>query len=254
MKRFTALLLIAALLCSLFAGCAKEEEAYVPTGNALVMEGEEPDDFLEEEEVKQELTLAYEPGRSMNPLIGISISNRVLMSLIYQGLFAVSNKNVPTPILCSAFQISADNCTYTFYVDERAKFSDGTRVTNADVIATYNRAMENDYFKGRFFHLDRVEEGSDGGIVFFLTTPIWNGFDAPGQLQRLHLGKPEQTVSGTDLCEDQAMYMTNGFYDEDRAFFERIRAGQHSPDDLPSTCQSVAIAEALGRRDEIWRA
>ena len=90
--------------------------------------------------------------------------------------------------------------------------------------------------------------------TFFLTTPIWDGFDAPGALQRLHLGKLEQTVSGTDLCEEQAMYLTNGFFDEDRAFFERVRAGQHSPDDLPSTYQSVAIAEALGNRAEVWRA
>lgn len=168
MKRMIALLLVLALGCGLFAGCAREEEAYVPTGNALVMDGEEPDDFLVEEEVKQELTLAYESERSMNPLIGISISNRVLMSLIYQGLFAVSNKNVPTPILCSAFQISADNCTYTFYLDERAKFSDGTRVTVEDVLATYEAAKADGYYEGRFTHVRDISLTDDGGIRFSL--------------------------------------------------------------------------------------
>ena len=58
MKKFTVLLLIAAIFCGIFAGCGKqEEEAYVPTGNALVMEGEEPNDFLDNDEVEQELNL-----------------------------------------------------------------------------------------------------------------------------------------------------------------------------------------------------
>ena len=104
MKKFTVLLLIAAIFCGIFAGCGKrEEEAYVPTGNALVMEGEEPNDFLDEDEVEQELTLAYYPDRSMNPLIGVNISNRLVMNLIYQGLFATSSKEVTVPILCASW-------------------------------------------------------------------------------------------------------------------------------------------------------
>lgn len=168
MKKITALLLVLALGCGLFSGCAKEDEPYVPTGNALVMEGEEPNDFLQEEEEKQELSLAYESGRSMNPLIGISISNRVLMSLIYQGLFAVDSKNNTTPILCSAYQISADNCTYTFYLDERATFSDGTRVTVEDVLATYEAARADGYYKSRFTHVRDISATDDGGIRFSL--------------------------------------------------------------------------------------
>ena len=121
MKRIIALTLIFATVCGLFSGCAsKEEEAYVPTGDALVMEGDDPNDFILKEEVIQELTLAYESGRSLNPLIGISITNRVLMSLLYQGLFAVDSKNNPTPILCSQWQTSADNMIYTFYLEENA--------------------------------------------------------------------------------------------------------------------------------------
>ena len=60
MKRIIALTLIFATVCGLFSGCAsKEEEAYVPTGDALVMEGDDPNDFILKEEVIQELSLAY---------------------------------------------------------------------------------------------------------------------------------------------------------------------------------------------------
>ena len=47
MKKCTAIVLLFALFCGLFSGCAgKEEEAYVPTGDALLMEGQDPEEYL----------------------------------------------------------------------------------------------------------------------------------------------------------------------------------------------------------------
>ena len=42
MKKRIALLLIVSLLFSLLSGCGGDEKAYIPTGDALVMEGEDP--------------------------------------------------------------------------------------------------------------------------------------------------------------------------------------------------------------------
>ena len=86
---------------------------------------------------EETLVLAYYPNRSMNPLIAMNFSNRVLFSLMYQGLFAYNSKNETVPILCSKYRVSPSNMIYTFYLDENARFSDGTRVTPADVIASY---------------------------------------------------------------------------------------------------------------------
>lgn len=174
MKKLIALILAMTLVCGLFTGCAQEEEAYVPTGGALVMEGEEPDDFLEEEEVDQEFSLAYYPERSLNPIIGYNQSNRVLFSLMYQALFSVDINNNPTPILCAEYQVSPSNMTWTFYVEETACFSDGSPLTAADVVATYAAARESDYYKGRFTYIDSVSLSSDGGVTFALTTPYQN--------------------------------------------------------------------------------
>lgn len=175
MKRTLALLLIIAMLAGVFSGCGKkiDNSAYVPTGDAILMEGQDPEDLIVEENT-QELTLIYYPGRSMNPLFGSDYSNRVLMSLIYQGLFAVNAKYESVPILCSRYQVTPDNRTWTFYLDPNATFSDGTPVTVDDVVASYAEAMENDFYKGRFFYVDRVVPSSDGGVDFFLTTPYEN--------------------------------------------------------------------------------
>lgn len=174
MKKITAMVLLLALALSLLPGCGSEEEAYVPTGDALLMEGQDPEEYLAGEVEPQEFSLAYNSDRSLNPLIGYSFNNRVLFSLIYQGLFAISSDNVPMPILCSGYQVSPSNMIWTFHVDKNATFSDGTRVTVDDVIASITAARASDYYKGRFTHVDSITVSDEGGVKFSLTTPYEN--------------------------------------------------------------------------------
>lgn len=168
MKQKIALLLCMSLVLALFTGCGAEEKAYVPTGNALVMEDEV---VVEEEDIApQELTMAYYPEKSMNPLASTDFTNRTLFSLIYQGLFSINSNYEVVPILCSSFRVSSNNKTYTVYLDE-ATFSDGTPVTVDDVVATYEAARKSAYYSGRFTYLDSVSLTEDGGVCFALTTP-----------------------------------------------------------------------------------
>ena len=87
MKRILCLLLVLVLLMALLPGCSRkiDNTGYSPTGDAILMEGEEPTE-AEEEEDAQNLVLAYYPDRSLNPIFGSDYTNRVLMSLMYQGL------------------------------------------------------------------------------------------------------------------------------------------------------------------------
>lgn len=177
MKKVTILLLVFALLLGCGSGCAdKEEEAYVPTGGALLMEGQDPEDLMTEEEEPENLTLAYNPDMSLNPLIAYSQNNRVLISLMYQGLFAVSSTYEPVPILCSSFKVEPSGMIWTFYIEKGATFSDGSRVTVDDVLASYQAARESDYYKGRFnYYVAEIRLSNDGeGVSFFLNTPYEN--------------------------------------------------------------------------------
>lgn len=177
MKKITALLLALATVLSLFSGCANkiDNSGYTPTGDAILMEGQEPEDIMPEKENTQQLTLAYYPDRKLNPLFGSDYTNRVLMSLMYQGLFAVDNKKNPVPILAGGYRVSSNFRNWTVYLDNKATFSDGSRVRPEDVIATYQKAMENDYYKGRFYHVVDVLLTEDGtGVVFQLDTPYEN--------------------------------------------------------------------------------
>jgi len=177
MKQLTALLLACATLLGLFCGCGREidNSGYIPTGDAILLDGQDPEDIMPEEEETQELTLAYYPDRSLNPLFGSDYTNRVLMSLMYQGLFAVDNKKNTTPILAGEYYVSTNNRNWTIYLDKNARFSDGSAVTADDVIATYAYAMNNDYYSGRFTHVVDVIKSEDGeGVTFQLDTPYEN--------------------------------------------------------------------------------
>ncbi len=177
MKKCLSLLLILAMLAGTMSGCtnAIDNSGYVPTGDALLLDGQDPEDLMPEEEDDQELTLAYYPDRKLNPIFGSDYINRILMSLMYQPLFAVDNNKNVTPILCGSYQVSANSRTWTFYVDEMATYSDGTKVTAEDVLATYQKAKENDYYKNRFYHVWELTLTEDGkGVIFGLDTPYEN--------------------------------------------------------------------------------
>ncbi|MDO5401569.1 MAG: ABC transporter substrate-binding protein [Eubacteriales bacterium] len=177
MKKILALSLALVLFGSMLSGCGQkiDNSGYVPTGDALLMEGQDPDDLLPEEENTQELALAYYPTNSMNPIYGSNYTNRVLMSLMYQPLFAVDNSKVATPILAANYRVYSGGRTWVVYLESGARFSDGTPVTNEDVVATYLKAMENDYYKGRFkYHLSKVQLSDDGGVAFYLNSPFEN--------------------------------------------------------------------------------
>lgn len=158
----------------LLGGCGIDPGVIEPTGDALVLEGQDPNSIGPQEEVViQEFCMAYYPDRSMNPLTCNDFTNRALFSLIYQGLFATDANYQVTPMLCRRWQVSANNKSWTFYIEE-AYFSDGTRVTIEDVFATYQAAKECQYYKGRFTHVYEILLSEDGGITFDLYNPFEN--------------------------------------------------------------------------------
>ena len=69
MKRILSLILCIALTAGLLAGCGIDPGVTTPTGDALVLEGQDPASIGPQQEVViQEFSMCYYPDRSMNPL------------------------------------------------------------------------------------------------------------------------------------------------------------------------------------------
>ena len=72
MKKQLCLMMAVILVLSCFTGCGRsiDNSGYAPTGDAILLDGQEPEDIEPEEEEEQKLVLAYYPDRSLNPLFG----------------------------------------------------------------------------------------------------------------------------------------------------------------------------------------
>lgn len=168
MKRMLAWILCLLLPVSLF-GCSKEG-AYVPTGEGLYIEGQEATEDPTDQTGKY-LVLSYYPEDSLNPFTCSNYINRTVLSLVYQGLFAVDRNYQATPILCKNYILSVDMRTYTFYL-ENATFSDGAKVTAEDVLASLEAAKNSKVYNGRFTHITKMEAGEDGSVVISVDTAM----------------------------------------------------------------------------------
>ena len=174
MKRILAWLLCLVLVCTVFTGCGSQD-VFVPTGGALEYDEDYTGPVVTptEEEEEQHLTLTYYPDVSMNPYTCTDYTNRVLFSLIHQGLFAVDREYRVTPILCKSYRMSEDMRIYTFYI-ERATFSDGSLLTAQDVVDSLLAAQKSMLYAGRFVFMEEVKLSDDGGITIRLSNPYEN--------------------------------------------------------------------------------
>ena len=168
MKRIAALVLCATLTAGALVGCGQREDPYIPTGGALYDE----DATLPVEEVtgKEQITIPYYPGRSLNPFECTDHTNQALLSLIYQGLFVQDQDHVTYPILCQSYRVSWDMKTYHFTLAE-ATFSDGTAVTAEDVKASLKKAGKSPAYQGRFQQVDAISVTDSGEIQIKLKVP-----------------------------------------------------------------------------------
>lgn len=171
MKRIIALFLCVIVTVSLFSGCQQDEAPYIPTGDALDYGGSDATKPTEDV-AEQDLTMVYYPGEDLNPYTATDLNNRALLPLVYQSLFSVDRGYNATPILCDSFKVSSDMKTYTFYL-AAARFSDGTALTTADVVASLEAAKESTYYGGRFQHITSIT-AEGGGVVIALDTPYQN--------------------------------------------------------------------------------
>lgn len=167
MKRLLAILV---LVCLVLAGCS-EENAYIPTGGGF-QDGSSPTS-QHVTQVTGEVRLAYDKDESLYPYTASDRNNRALLSLIYQGLFAVNEDYEATPVLCRSYKVEDGMRTWKFYL-EHATFSDGQALTANDVVASLRAARSKGFYSGRFQHIKSIETSADGSVVITLTTPMNN--------------------------------------------------------------------------------
>lgn len=175
MKRIISILLCLAMLAGSLTGCtaAGTPKEYVPVGDLL---GEDAIAAQEAQTAEEEdpFTLAYYPDETFNPLSCADFTNRMICSLVYQGLFTTSRDGEIIPILCKSYTASSDLTVYDFTIDPTATFSDGVPVTPEDVVASLRESMDYKYFGRRLRFVNAIEVTEDREVRIYLMQPNGN--------------------------------------------------------------------------------
>ncbi len=170
MKRLICLFLIAALVLGMSA-CGPEVPSYIP-GDGLHQDGTTVP-TLPQGDAEQQLQLVYYPEKTLNPYNVSDFTNRVLMPLLYQGLFSIDRNYNVIPILCKRYTVSQDMLVYSFYLEE-ASFSDGSLLTAEDAAASLRYAQSSPVYSGRLKAVTDIAVTEDGALQLSLSIPYEN--------------------------------------------------------------------------------
>ena len=165
MKRVLSIWLAVCLFLSL-AACGYDYSGYIPNGGGLANDSTTPTQPGNQDQV---ITMTYYKELGLNPYLCTNSTNRVLMSLLYQGLFTTDIAYNTTPVLCGGYEISPDMRTHTFTIAENATFSDGTPVTARDAYDSLTAAANSAYYSGRMLHIKSISLSADENAVVIVT-------------------------------------------------------------------------------------
>lgn len=84
--------------------------------------------------------------------------------------------------------------------------------------------------------------------TYFVQLPIWSAYDTQGSLIHIENGETRFELSGAIIVENEEMFVTNGFYAENKAFFNAIRGGSRPQHDVKSAMQIVEISDCIRNR------
>lgn len=141
MKMRKALCIILSLIMLfLFASCGGKTEN--PDDVSLEEETEESSDVETKNtaSVKKSFVLPYSESDSLNPYKAKTQTNRIIMPLLYDGLYALDENYTPKEIIAESADIAAGSITVK--LKENVYFSDSTPLRASDVVYSFDRAKE----------------------------------------------------------------------------------------------------------------
>ena len=169
-KRCIALLLCGAIM--LLSGCGSSQispDLYDESGDII-------SDAVEKYQDAAVTTfgLAYHSQFGLNPYDCTNLTNRTILSLMYESLFTVTSNFEVEPVLCDYYDVSDNLTEYTIHLMPDVQFSDGTPLSASDVAASYQAAMDSEVYGRRFYALSSVEAVDSETVLFKTRIPYEN--------------------------------------------------------------------------------
>lgn len=161
MKKATCLFLCLAIILGIFSACKsngkpdEKEETTIEITTQIV----------KEPEIKHEVRIGYFENRSLNPYQTDSNVNRNLLSLVYDSLFVIDDDFTALPQLADTFTNEGNKLTVKLCDD--LYFSDGSPISPADVVYSFNLAKSDVFYKERLKNFNNAVQGEES-VIFTL--------------------------------------------------------------------------------------
>ncbi len=169
-KRLLCLLLCLSLVLSTGCGRKPINQEERDASNDIISDAVKPSN----DSGVSTFGLAYQADYGLNPYECTSLTNRTILSLLYESLFTVTSSFEVEPVLCEYYEVSDDCKTCTVQLIPGVQFCDGTRLTSKDVAASYRAAIDSEVYGKRFYALRSIETPDDATVVFHTTLPYEN--------------------------------------------------------------------------------
>ena len=98
---------------------------------------------VEQAAVKQELLIGNSADpETLDPSLATGLSETKILRALFEGLVRADQKTLEVkPAVAKRWSVSDDGLIYTFYLDERAKWSDGTELKASDFVFSFCRSL-----------------------------------------------------------------------------------------------------------------
>ena len=166
MKKAIAMLLAFLFVCAI-AGCApvSEEE------KSEISSVKEEESHIEEEEFV--LSLPYSAEDSLSPVKLTGEWNDLITPLLYDSLYRLDDSFVPVPSMAESIKISGEECRVALKKD--LKFSDGSAVSAADVVASFRALKNSGVWGGRLDGVISATASGKNQVIFVFREANKNG-------------------------------------------------------------------------------
>ncbi|HWV35865.1 MAG TPA: ABC transporter substrate-binding protein [Thermomicrobiales bacterium] len=95
-----------------------------------------------QQEGEAQVSIEWRKPQTLNPIFSTAGFEQQVERAILGSLVRMSDKLEPTGDLAEKIDVSDDATVYTFHLQPKATFNDGTPLTSADVIFTFERALD----------------------------------------------------------------------------------------------------------------
>jgi peptide/nickel transport system substrate-binding protein len=110
----------------------------------------------------------------LDPHTQTAFASLRLLELIYEPLVTLDADLNVIPALAESWEWSEDSTVLTFYLREGVTFHDGSSFTSADVVATYERILDEEVgaaTRANFLSIESIDAPDDYTVVFNLSLP-----------------------------------------------------------------------------------